>query len=278
MLSSSQQGSMVCPNCRKLISKNASECIFCGYKNPGGFHLGSVFQRLFGQDFDVIKIIVTFSAGMYVLSLLLDLRAIFQVRGMFGFLAPGNLSIYKLGATGTIALEYGRWWSVVTAIFLHGGIIHIFFNMLWIRQIGPDVEAFYGTARFVIIYIISGALGFVASILGGHVLTIGASGSIFGLLGALVFYGRARGGYFGETIYKQTGTWALVLFAFGFLMSGVDNFAHAGGFIGGYLVAWLVRFNEHRPERLWHRILAIGLVVFTVLAFALNFWTMAAIQ
>jgi rhomboid protease GluP len=268
---------MVCPNCRKLISKNSSECLFCGYKNPGGFNLGSISHKLFGPNFNVTNSIITFSAGLYVLSLLLDLSAIFEVRGMFGLLAPSSLSIYKLGATGTLALQYGRWWSVVTAIFLHGGIVHIFFNMLWIRQIGPTVEEFYGTPRYLIIYFVSGAVGFVASILGGHALTIGASGSIFGLLGALVFYGKTRGGYFGEAIYKQTGTWALVLFAFGFIMSGVDNFAHAGGFAGGYLVALLINFSERRPERLWHRVLALGLGIFTILAFVLNFLTMASI-
>lgn len=278
MLSSEQKGSMVCPNCGKLISKNSKECFFCGYKNPGAVNFGSIFQKIFGRNLDVTKTIITFCAGIYVLSLLLDLSAIFKVRGMFGLLSPSNISIYKLGATGTIALQYGRWWSIVTAIFLHGGIIHIFFNMLWTRQIGPVVEEFYGTSRFIIIFIFSGALGFVASIIGGHPLTIGASGSIFGLLGALVFYGRTRGGYFGQAIYKQTGTWALILFAFGFLMSGVDNFAHAGGFIGGYLAAMLLNFNERRREKVWHKFVALGLIGFTIIAFALNLLTMASIH
>ncbi len=102
--------------------------------------------------------------------------------------------------------------------------------------------------------------------------TIGASGSIFGLLGAMVAYGRQRGGVFGSLVLRQYGQWALVLFIFGFLMSGVNNLAHAGGFAGGLLCALLLGSRERRREVGLDHLLAFAVIALTVLAFALAFY------
>jgi len=205
---------------------------------------------------------------MYIICLLFDLSAAFQIKGIFRILSPSTEAIVYLGGTGTYAVfQLGYFWTPLTAIFLHGGILHILFNMLWTYQIGYWVKDLYGIYRFILIFIISGIIGFIASIIAGHQLTLGASGSIFGLLGALVYYGRTRGGYFGQNIYKQTGIWAIILFAFGLFMPGVDNYAHGGGFIGGYLIAMLVNFTENSREKTWHQILGLGLIFATFLAF-----------
>jgi len=90
----------------------------------------------------------------------------------------------------------GYWWTIFTAIYLHGGLLHILFNVLWIRQLGPAVEEIYGPARLVIIFTVAGAAGFVASNMFNVWFTVGASGSIFGLLGAIIAYARKRGGAF----------------------------------------------------------------------------------
>jgi rhomboid protease GluP len=103
-------------------------------------------------------------------------------------------------------------------------------------------------------------------------LTIGASGSIFGLLGAIVSYGRMRGGTFGSEIYRQTLQSAIVLFLFGFFMPGVNNWAHGGGFIGGYLAAMLVGHSEASTERPWLQGLSLATLAITVLSFALVIW------
>src|SRR5207244_9267799 len=135
--------------------------------------------------------------------------------------------------TGALAWAAGRWWTLVTAIYLHGGLLHILFNVLWIRQLGPAVEQLFGPARLAVIFTVAGAAGFAVSNYAGVPFTIGASGSIFGLLGAMVAYGRQRGGVFGSMVLRQYGQWALVLFVFGVLMAGVNNPAHAGGLAGG---------------------------------------------
>ena len=93
--------------------------------------------------------------------------------------------------------QAGHWWTLLTAIYLHGSVLHILFNVLWIRQLGPAVEQLYGPSRLVVIFTVAGAAGLLASNLLGLPLTIGASGSIFGLLGALVAFGQKRGGAFG---------------------------------------------------------------------------------
>lgn len=262
-------GAIICPNCGKLISANSEKCIHCGLKNPNLWGLAVLFRKLFGGQTSFIPIISTFCITLYVISLLLDPRAILQPSGLLGFLSPSGQSLFKLGMTGSFAIAGGRWWTLITAIYLHGGILHILFNILWIRQLGPVVEDFYGVSRSFLIFTISGVLGFILSSYAGNQFTIGASGSIFGLLGALIYYGRKRGGTFGSAVYRQTGQWAIVLFIFGFLFPGIDNFAHAGGFIGGYLAANVLGFIEVKREDRTHQLLAFGAIALTVFAFLL---------
>ena len=103
--------------------------------------------------------------------------------------------------------------------------------------------------------------------------TIGASGSIFGLMGALIYYGRNRGGYFGTAISRQMIMWAAVLFFMGFVMTGVNNYAHVGGFVGGYLCAMWLGYEEKRRTTATHNLLAICAIGLTVLAFFLTFFS-----
>jgi len=262
-------GSILCPNCGKLISSTATECMHCGLKNPNLFGMAALLRKVFGGQVSFIPIITAVCIVMYVLCLLLDPAAILQTRGFLSFLSPSPNSLIELGMTGAYPMARGHWWTLFTAIYLHGGILHIFFNLLWTRQLGPVVEDLYGISRSFLIFTISGVLGFILSSLVGNAFTIGASGSIFGLLGALVYYGRKRGGTFGSSIYRQTGQWALVLFILGFLIPGIDNFAHAGGFIGGYLSGAMFGFIESKKENRTHHLLALAAIAMTILAFLL---------
>ncbi len=265
-------GSIVCPNCGKLVSANAKQCIHCGKKNPGLWGYGYYIQKILGAN-GMVPVITAVSIGLYVVSLLIDPSAIFQMQGMLGFLSPSGEALNNLGMTGTFAMARGRWWTLITAIYLHGGVLHILFNMLWLRQLGHMVEHLYGTARSFLVFTLAGVTGFLASDLAGIPFTIGASGSIFGLLGALVYYGRKRGGSFGAAIYRQVGTWTIVLFIFGFLMPAVNNLAHAGGFAGGVLGAYLFGFQERNAETQNHRLAALGTSLLTIVCFCLAIYT-----
>ncbi len=262
---------ILCPNCGKLISSDASECIHCGLKNPGKIGLLAGVQRLFRGNFDFTTAVIYVCAALYVVSLLIDVKGIFQQPGILSFLGPSQRSILLMGASGSYPIYFGRYWTVITAIFLHGSILHIFFNMLWVRQIGPMVEEFFGSSRLIIIFLVSGVAGFLLTTLRGTQLTVGASGAIFGLLAALIYYGRARGGIFRQVVYPQIMTWAIVLFIYGFLVPQVDNLAHLGGFIAGYLSASLLGYRELKPENLTDKVLATGLIIITGAAFVINF-------
>lgn len=261
---------ILCPSCRKLISADAEKCIHCGMKNPGRFGFTAIFQKYFKGDLNFIQVVTYFCIGIYALSLLIDLPGIFQSRGMLSFLGPSNKSLLILGGTGRYPLSFGHWWTLITAIYLHGSVLHILFNLLWIRQLGPMAEELFGSSRLILIFTVSGIVGFILSAVSGHELTIGASGSIFGLLGALIYYGLTRGGVFREVVLPQIMIWAVMLFLFGVFVPRVDNFAHLGGFIGGIMAGNLFGYQDRRPETSMHKTLAMVSIVITILAFIIN--------
>jgi rhomboid protease GluP len=265
-------GSSLCPSCGKINSVRARTCFHCGQAYPGLWGFGPILTRLLG-NFSFARVVSAVCIAAYALSLLLDLRAALRPRGLFGILAPSGAALDALGMTGAAAWSLGRWWTLLTAIYLHGGLLHLLFNVLWINQLAPGVADLYGRSRLVLIFTAAGVMGFVVSNGVGVPFTIGASGAIFGLLGAMVCYGKRRGGTFGVAILRQYGQWAAVLFVLGFLMAGVNNFAHAGGFAGGYLAATALGPSDRYPERGVHHLAATGAVALTALAFLLALWT-----
>lgn len=267
-------GSVVCPSCGYLVGVTDETCYNCGRRNPGMWGFAPLLRSL-GRDMGFAPLVMGGCAVLYVVSLLLSGRYI-NMQGMFGFLGPSGEAMLLLGASGWIpVVEFGRWWTPLSAGWLHAGLLHIAFNMLWVRDLAPVVAEIYGAGRAAVIYTVASVTGFVLStlapklaeivpplaLLGGGGLTVGASAPIFGLLGALVGYGRMGGS---PHVTSQAKTYALMMFVFGFLMRGVDNWAHAGGFIGGYVMARLL--NPFKPERLDHLIWGMLCLLATALA------------
>jgi len=259
-------GSMICPSCGKLIGVAEEKCPFCGAWNPSFYGYAPALQKLVGQRLDFIQIIVFACIGLYVAALVLQPEAIFKFSFPFGILQPGQRALFQLGMTGRLAWEQGWWWTVFTAIYLHGGLLHILFNVLWIRDLAPEVSRVYGPARGFIIFSLAGAAGFVLSNLVSTAPTVGASGSIFGLLAALIVYGRRTGETHVTARYLQ---FAVMMFAFGFFMSSVNNWAHAGGFAGGWIVASVLRDTARRESPL-EILIALGLLGVTLVGFVLS--------
>jgi len=247
-------------------------CFYCGARRPGLWGFGPVASRLIGR-LDFARAVTIVCVAAYVVSILLDPRAAAQFRGLFDLLSPGDRALLSLGMTGEGAMRQGWWWTLITAIYLHGSLLHLVFNLLWVRQLAPAVEELFGTARLVVIFTVAGVAGFVLSNFASGAWTIGASGAVFGLLGAMVAYGRSRGGTFGMAVFRQYGQWAVLMFIFGFLMSGVNNWGHAGGFVGGYLAALVVGHGERRREGGLDRMAALATVGLTAVSFALALWT-----
>src|SRR5918995_7152557 len=254
------EGSVLCTSCGVLVGVNDPTCYNCGRRNPGLWGFATALRGL-GNDLGFVNIVTGGTVLMYVLSLVLSRE------GNNIGLEPNIVANQVLGASGAIPV-FGRgwWWTVLTAGWLHGGILHIFFNVLWIRQLGPEIANLYGAGRMIIIYTFAGIVGFTLSTMlyflnipfFGAGLTVGASASIFGFLGALVHYGRRTGS---SHIGRAGIQYALFMGIMGFVFRGVDNAAHLGGFVGGYLAS--MALDPLKKERVDHLALAMICLVAT---------------
>jgi len=262
------QGSMICPSCGKLISVSEEKCPFCGAWNPSLYGFGPGLQKWIGRRLDLISTIVTACVVLYIASLALQPEAILQVHGFFGILSPGGRALYQLGMTGGVAWEERWWWTLLTAIYLHGSLLHIFFNVMWIRQLGPGVEEFFGPARAFVIFNVAGAIGFLVSNLATGAQSIGASGAIFGLLAAIIVYSRRVNH---SMLSGQMWQLALIMFVMGFIMPSVNNWAHAGGFAGGWITAQVMPIEAQKREGRLVMIVALLLALATLAGFVLSF-------
>ena len=262
------QGSIVCPRCNKLIGINEPECPFCGAWRPGLFGWTPALQRVVGQHLNLISLISVTCVLLYTVALLLQPEAITDLRGVLSLLSPGSRALYQLGMTGGVAWQLGWWWTLLTAIYLHGSLLHIFFNLMWIRNLGPVATEVYGPARAFVLFNAAGAAGFLLSNLMTGAPTIGASGSVFGLLAALIVYGRRRGS---SLMTTQVWQWAIILFVLGVLMPAVNNWAHAGGFAGGWVAAQAMQFSDETRESTWIVLAALALIGLTAVGVVLSF-------
>jgi len=258
-----EKKSILCPNCRKLISADEPNCPYCGLARPGLLNMAGIIRKIFALN--PILTIIYVNIFFYVVSLLLNPTGIFSGGGFLSFLSPSGQSLLLLGATGTFPVfGFNRYWSLVSASFLHGGIIHLAFNMMALYQLGPFVLHVFGFHRFFSIYILTGIAGFAVSLIFGVNFTIGASASICGLIGAIVYYGKNRGGEFGQAIYKQALGWIIGLIIFGLIFKGINNWAHGGGVISGILLAMLMGYNEKRDETAKQKLLAYVCILVTL--------------
>ncbi len=135
------------------------------------------------------------------------------------------------------SIRTGEYYRLLTGIFLHGSIFHLFFNCYSLYVVGSQIESFLGKIKYIIIYLFSGLCGSLLSItFGGGVASIGASGAIFGLMGALCYFGYYYRIYLGNVVKTQLIPLIILNLSLGFMVSGVDNAAHIGGLIGGVIM------------------------------------------
>ncbi|MCK4798616.1 MAG: rhomboid family intramembrane serine protease, partial [Spirochaetes bacterium] len=212
----------------------------------------------------IIKAIIYTNVCFFIISLLITGSNIKLNLHPFTALTPSTKCLILLGASGTIPIDrYHEWWSLITANFLHGSLLHIIFNMLALNQVASMVSAVYGRYRMFIIFIITGIIGFYISYLAGIEVTIGASASVCGLIGATLYYGKSRGGILGETVYRQTFGWVIFIILFGILVPNVNNWGHGGGLVSGIILGWILRYNERLVENKSHKIFSILLMGLT---------------
>lgn len=264
-------GSTVCPGCGSLVGVNDDTCYNCGRRNPGLWGFAPWLRRL-GQDFGFTKFVIVGSVGLYLATLAASKNPL-GGPGLLSILSPEEIPLRLFGASGADPVfRLGWWWTVLSAGWLHGGLLHILFNMNALRHLAPPVAELYGAGRMMIIYTAGSIFGFTLSsvmgqllpgvpLLGGSFLTLGASAPIFGLLGALAYYGHRTGSSMMRAVALQN---AAIMFAMGLFLPAIDNWAHAGGFAGGWLVSkWLDPLSR---ERIDHLVLGLACIAATALA------------
>jgi len=265
MFGRQQSGSVLCRSCGLLTGVADETCFHCGARNPGLFGFAARLRDL-GADLGFGPLILAMCVLAYGLSLALDPRGIgFQGLNLF---SPSLEASQRMGASGIYPVwRYDRWWTVISAGWLHGSLIHIFFNMYWVRILVPQVAELYGPGRTVIVYTLGSIAGFVLSstapvailwaapglqgilrVFPGYgAFTLGASAALMGLWGALIHYARRSGS---QAMSKWAWNYVIYFIVFGLMVRGVDNWAHIGGFLGGWLAAkWL---DPSKPERTNH--------------------------
>jgi rhomboid protease GluP len=248
--------------------------------NPALFGFGPALRRL-GGELGLANLLLGACGVLYVVSLLISRSTGGGGGGgggMFGMLSPSWPALFVLGGSGAEPVFlYGRWWTVLSAGWLHGGLLHIGFNMMWVRDLAPAVGRLYGSGRLVLIYLAGGVSGFLVSstvalvapwlpyFLHGGVRTIGASASLFGLFGALICYGQRTGQ---SGMRRMVWGWLAIGAIFGVIFPGIDNWAHAGGFAGGWLAARaLDPLQDEKPS---HVLAALVGLILSLAAIALS--------
>ncbi len=175
------------------------------------------------------NVIITICVFMFILSCVFDgLGAISGISTLVGL---------KLGANNLLLLKSGQIWRLITYMFLHVSLIHLLVNMYSLYILGRQIETFVGKAKFLAIYFISGICGGLLSavVSGPEIVSVGASGAIFGLAGALLYFGYHYRTYLGTALKKEIIPVIVINLLIGFMFTGIDNFCHIGGLLGGIL-------------------------------------------
>lgn len=230
----------LCPACRTLVGANATRCHQCGANLTFSLAAASrSLERLIPATSPATYAILTLSCILYGVSLLWTIRAS-GLQGMgggfFGLFGLGAIDghvIQRLGASLPLPVNLREPWRFVMAIFLHGSLLHILFNMWVLMDIGPHIEELYGSARYLFIYVVTGIGGYLLSSFFGR-FSVGGSGALLGLIGVLlaVTMGRRSAGM--QMLRSQLIRWLIYIAVWGLLFPGIDNWAHLGGLASGF--------------------------------------------
>lgn len=260
----------MCPNCRAFITSNDRVCPYCheavAPRAVERRDTGAVLGGFIPQARFTTSMILLLNFGLFAATVLYSMRA----GNSDAFLNLDPRTLFDFGAKYRPAIVLGQWWRLVTAGFLHGGLMHILMNSWALFDLGAEVEEAYGAHRLVVFYFISSVFGFLASTIWSPVLSMGASAGIFGLIGAMIAVGVRHKSALGAAVRGLYLRWAIYGLLFGLLpFFQVDNAAHIGGLAAGYGVAYVAgmpRYETHWSESFW-RIAAYVCLFLTAVSF-----------
>jgi rhomboid protease GluP len=260
----------MCRSCRALVEGGGATCPSCG-ASMSGVPKGGL-PRLLGLLFpgrpSMSVVLLSANVLLFAIVVLLDTPQLGPVNALW---SPSLDRLIALGAKVEPLMVRGQWWRVVTANFLHGGVLHIFMNSLALATLGPLIEESFGSRRLFVIYFISGVAGFsLSALLRPQWPSVGASAAIYGLLAFAFVYSRLRGGPSARALSDQLMRW-LLYGVIMFFIPGIDNYAHLGGVLAGGALGLV--FDPGPPRTAARRALLWSAfavcVALTIVAFAL---------
>ena len=251
---SQQPRPKLCPSCGSLVGISATRCHQCGTSLR--FSMAAVNRSLSG----VFSGPAPVTTALLVSNLLMfgvewmALAAHGGGGGLSILWGVGGEASYRLGMSAPDGIYFQhQWYRLITAMFLHGGLIHIGFNMMALMQLGPALEELYGSARYFFLYVVTGAFGFLASSFAGH-YSLGASGGLLGLVGAMLAITTKRGGSYMRELRSRLVSSVVLLFVLGFMGMGIDNWAHGAGLAAGFGLGKI--FADRQPMNVRERQIA----------------------
>ncbi len=260
----------MCPHCRAFITTNDRICPYCqtevGPRAVDRRNPGAILGGLIPQAHFTTAMILLLNFGLYAATALYSMRS----GGGGGWMDIDGLTLFRFGAKYRQAIFAGQWWRLVTAGFLHGGLLHIMMNSWVLFDLGAQVEQVYGARRLLVFYFVATIAGFAASTWWSPALSVGASAGLFGLIGAMIALGARYKTSMGLAIRGMYIRWAVYGLLFGLLPGlRVDNAAHIGGLAAGFGMAYVAGLPSIRntpSERVW-RIASYAAILITVYCF-----------
>jgi len=251
----------ICRRCGALNASGERRCSTCGARLPSA--AGYFLYKVFGLIMPGVSPVTA------VLAATIGLNFILQVLASSGaaLLSPSLESLIRAGALDSRLVAAGEWRRLLTCVFVHIGTIHFLFNTYALFSVSSFLEAEVGPARYFSLFLLSGLGGSAASyLLHARVVSAGASGAVFGLIGFAIAYFRRQGSARARDIRNFMVRWALYAFFFGLLVRA-DNIAHAGGFAAGFLLGFIMEVREDdrlRQTPFWKAV--AGLLVLALAA------------
>lgn len=267
----------MCPNCRAFITTSDRICPYCNEKvGPRAVEMREGGAAVLGGFIPharfTTSMILLLNFGLFAATVLYSMRS----GNGEGFMNLDPRTLFEFGGKYRPAILMGQWWRLVTAGFLHGGLMHILMNSWVLFDLGAEVEATYGAHRLVVFYFLSSVSGFLASTIWSPTLSIGASAGIFGLIGAMIALGMKHQSALGAAIKGLYLRWAIYGLIFGLLpFFRTDNAAHIGGLAAGFGIAYVAgmpRYESRWSERFWRGAAYFCLFVTAVCFLQMYLW------
>lgn len=271
----------MCPNCRALVDRDSSVCPLCGVSLRHARAASSRPGRVMGLPIPstATSVLVAANIALYGVSWYLTSTGAFQDLGGSSSGMLGNIStrvLVALGAKYGPLIYAGQWWRLVTACFLHAGLLHIGFNLWCLVDLGPEVESLFPVQKYIVMYLVTGVSGFLLSLWWSpFVPSMGASAPVLGLIGVLIG-ATYHHGSLGKQYRSQLWRWIIYIFVLG-LFFAVDNAAHLGGLVTGLALGYFVPEGEpatRSSETLWSTLSTVSILIivgsFVLMALQLN--------